>query len=130
MIKRTRLSRAKSGMFVLVFAVIASMILIATQAATSGTAFEAESGALTGGATLQALAGASGGNAVKFAGGTSANCGVGTTDLSCWPNDSNTGYQNAPRLPWHARRSRQNQAHQSLILEYSLPAHFSIAQNL
>jgi hypothetical protein len=80
-----KLKRAHIGVFVAVFAVFASVIVIATHAA-SPLAFEAESGALAGDTN------ASGGASVKFAGASTplygwlrnaTNTGLASVGLTC-----------------------------------------------
>ncbi|TAH33757.1 hypothetical protein EYC59_04505 [Candidatus Saccharibacteria bacterium] len=84
--------------FAIAFACVGSLALIATHAATPATSYQAESGTLSGNASLVSDATASGSGAVKLS-STAASCAVGTTDLSCWPNATNTGYENAPGYP-------------------------------
>lgn len=99
------IKRANVVVFVVVFAIIGSIILIATHAAGTSIAFEAESGSLSGPASTVTTSGASGGSAVQFGSGatptptatpTGGSC---TNAVSCWPNATNTGYENAPGYP-------------------------------
>jgi hypothetical protein len=99
-LNRLGTKRVNLAAFALVFATIGSIILFSTHAASPVVSIESENGSLSGNATIVSNASASGGMAVKF-GSTSggSNCGSGTIDLSCWPNATTTGYQNAPGYP-------------------------------
>lgn len=87
-------------MFVIVIAVIGSVLILASQAATPVTSFQAENAVISGNAATIADASASGGNAVKF--GTPVAAGTcqgapftpGGPDPwgGCWPGAFNTGY--------------------------------------
>jgi len=90
---------ARPVTFIGTFALIGVLVLAVSRAATPTASFQAESGTSTSNASVLSDTTASGSAAVKFGTGGTANCGVGTTDLSCWPNASNTGYQNAPGYP-------------------------------
>lgn len=89
---------AKPAVFIVAFALVGVVALTMTKAATPTASFQAESGTRTGNAAVATDTSASGSAAVKFT-NTPTSCGVGTVDLSCWPNASNTGYQNAPGYP-------------------------------
>lgn len=89
--------RVKIVVFIVIFTALASVMFVTSQAAGLNIAFESETGTIAGNASVASDTNASGGQAVKFAGASSG--GACTNDLSCWPNDSNTGYQNAPGYP-------------------------------
>lgn len=86
-------------------AVIGVIIVMTTRAAGTPTAFEAESGTLTAGATLTTVTGQSGTGAVKFAVAATptptpvGSCTSGASHVpdgsdgmgGCWPGASNTG---------------------------------------
>lgn len=61
------LNRPHLALFGGIVAVVGAVVLMSTFAAGTPVAFEAETGVLTGGAAAQAIAGASGGSAVRFA---------------------------------------------------------------
>jgi hypothetical protein len=79
--------------------VLVGCYLLMTHAAGFFESSEAENGTKSVNVTEVADTTASGGKAVKFGNGSGGGCGAGTLDLSCWPNSSNTGYQNAPGYP-------------------------------
>lgn len=90
----------RPAIFLLVFIVIGFVVVVASHAATLSIASEAETGTVQANATKISDTTASNGQAVRFgqmaSGGGSSPC---TNDLSCWPNATNTGYQNAPGYP-------------------------------
>ena len=63
---RSRLSSRHGVVFAAVPLVVGAVLLVNAMAAGSFVAFEAESGSLAGGATATTVAGASGGQALKF----------------------------------------------------------------
>jgi hypothetical protein len=75
---------------------IGGYVIYAGFAATTAVSVEPENGMLAAPATLVNDSSASGGKAVQFGGASGDVC---SNDLSCWPNASNTGYQNAPGYP-------------------------------
>ena len=90
-------------MFVVAFAVIGSSVIIRSFAATSPNAKVAEAEGYNSApdTTIVADQSASGSSYLQFdttSGGSSGGIYC-TNALSCWPNASNTGYQNAPGYP-------------------------------
>lgn len=92
-IKRTSLT-----VFVTAFAIVGSIVLTATHATTPTASIEAENGAPSANASIVSDSSASNGGVIKF-GASSGGCPAGTLNLSCWPNATTTGYQNAPGYP-------------------------------
>lgn len=86
---------------VAVFAIVGTILIVSSHAATPTVNYEAEAGIRSGNASVVSDSGASGGSAVKFsATTTSGNCisgalnDPGTADPwgGCWPGPQNTGY--------------------------------------
>jgi hypothetical protein len=119
------LKNHKTGVvaFAAMFVAAGVLVMYWSFGAGSPIAFEAEIGALTGGATVATATGQSGTGAVKFGGGATGSClsGAGVAANSpgsadpfggCWPGPNNTGVpagttlkvlnagQNAPGLTW------------------------------
>lgn len=86
-----RYQGAELALFVIVFAVIGVVLVLNGRAAGTPVAFEAESGALAGGATVAAVSGASGGSGVKFAAAGGDSCATFPALPSAKPDETNTG---------------------------------------
>jgi hypothetical protein len=86
---------------IITFAVIGTVLLVNSRAATPVASFEAEAGTRSGSAALVSDASASGGQAVKFSSApTGSTCPVSTPNQpdgpdpwgGCWPGPASTGY--------------------------------------
>lgn len=96
LVSNRRFNKLHLAAFGLAFACIGGYIIFQSSAATTAPNIEPENGTVSAPATIVTDASASGGKAVRFG---SASGGTCTNDVSCWPNATNTGYQNAPGYP-------------------------------
>ena len=94
--KHSRFSRANLTIFAIIFAAIGGYLIYSSFAAGFAASVEVENGLITPPAAVVNDPAASGGKAVKFG---KAGGGTCADDVGCWPNASNTGYQNAPGYP-------------------------------
>jgi hypothetical protein len=93
--KKSRFSRANLTVFAIIFASIGGYLIYSSFAAGFFSSTEPENGTITSPASAFNDSSASGGKGVRF-GSVNNFC---TNDVSCWPNATNTGYQNAPGYP-------------------------------
>jgi hypothetical protein len=93
LVKASYFSKANLVVFAVVFASVGGYLIYSSFASGFSASIEAENGSISTPATQITDSSASGGKAVQFG---STAC---TNNVSCWPNASNTGYQNAPGYP-------------------------------
>jgi hypothetical protein len=87
----SRFSKSNLTVFAIIFASIGGYIIYSSFAAGFASSIEPENGTVSSPATVFNDANASGGKGVQF--GSAGSC---SNNVSCWPNATNTGYQNAP----------------------------------
>jgi hypothetical protein len=90
----SRFSKSNLTVFAIIFAAIGGYIIYSSFATGFASSIEPENGTVASPATVFNDANASGGKGAQF--GSASSC---SNNVSCWPNATNTGYQNAPGYP-------------------------------